>query len=60
MDLYLHLHCTVPSNRVISSPFSHKIFFSQNNVKVPHIFFLVGNSLKKIALDVSMVIFALG
>jgi hypothetical protein len=48
--IFLASNCTVhsikwiPSNRVISSPFSNKTFFSQNYVKVPYIFFLVGNS----------------
>ncbi len=37
----------LPSNRVISSPFSHRTFFSQNFMKVPYIFFLTVNSLKK-------------
>jgi hypothetical protein len=38
------ISCRVPSNRVMSTPFSHKTIFSQNFVKVPHIFFLVVNS----------------
>jgi len=38
----------VPSNRVISSSFSHTTFFSQNFMKVPFIFFLAVNSLNLI------------
>ncbi len=45
--IYFIYVCAVPSNRVISSPFSHKTFFSQKYTKVPHIFLLVENSLKK-------------
>ncbi len=37
----------LPSNQVISSPFSHRTFFSQNFVKVPCIFNLVESSRKK-------------
>ncbi len=49
----------VPSNRVISSPFSHKTFFFTKLCEGTPYFFLVENS-EKNALDVSMVIFALG
>ncbi len=46
----------IPSNRHL---FRTEHFFPQNFMKVPYIFFLAVNSLKR-GLDVGMVIFGLG